>query len=111
METTIKIGDRPLDTQIELQKLEQKLGAQGQKTWAVTARYTVWAHVERNVNEGISDENLEANASLMITIYKVSDLSTRWRVVVEGKPYEVRSIDPISRASLFCTLNLTAIDG
>lgn len=109
METTIRIGD--LDTQVELQKLGQSIGSQGQKTWAVTARYTVWAKVERNVNEGIGDENLEANASLTVTIYKVSDLSTRWRVNVEGKTYEVRSIDPISRASLFCTLTLTAIDG
>ena len=109
METTIRIGE--LDTQVELQKMGQKIGSQGQKSWAIISRAIVWAKVERNVNEAIGDENLEANASLTVTIYKVSDLSTRWRVVVEGKTYEVRSIDPISRASLFCTLSLFAIDG
>lgn len=109
METTIRIGE--LDTQVELQKMGQKIGSQGQKSWAIISRSIVWAKVERNVNEAIGDENLEANASLTVTIYKVSDLSTRWRVVVEDKTYEVRSIDPISRASLFCTLSLSAIDG
>lgn len=109
METSVRVGE--LDTQVELQKLGQSIGAQGQKTWAVTARYTVWAKIERNVNEGIGDENLGANASLTATLYKVRDLSTRWRVLVDGKTYEVRSIDPISRLSHFCTLTLSALDG
>ena len=46
-----------------------------------------------------------------LTLYKFPGLTTRSLVLIDGTPYEVTAIDPISRASLLCTLTLTAIDG
>jgi hypothetical protein len=59
----------------------------------------------------IDNGNLEDGNSLEIHIYKIPGLDTRWRVVVDGKPYEVRSVDMISRLSPVCVLSLFAIDG
>ena len=43
-------------------------------------------------------------------VYKVKPLTTRWRVVVEGRSYEITGIDPISRVSPLCHLTLHAVD-
>ena len=41
---------------------------------------------------------------------KVKGLTTRWRVVVEERSYEITGIDPISRVSPLCHLTLHAVD-
>ena len=66
--------------------------------------------MDRNVSESVTNTNLEQGVEVALTIYKVVALTTRWRVVVEGKTYEITGIDPISRISPLCILTLHAVD-
>lgn len=109
MENKINIGE--LDTLVTIQSCELTIGHQGQKTKVFADKGKVWAKVERNVDETIGESNLEAGQSILLTCYKIAGLTTRWRVLVEGKPYEIRSIDPVSRVSPLNILTLFAIDG
>ena len=96
---------------VALYSMTQTLGDEGQKVWTASEYGDVFARVERVVDETVSDDNLEASAGLTVTIYKVPELTTRWRVVIAGKTYEIGAIDSISRWSPLCTLTLHAIDG
>lgn len=42
--------------------------------------------------------------------YKVAALTTRWRVVLDGKTYAITAIDPISRVSPLCELTLNIVE-
>lgn len=98
-----------LDTLVTLQRNTTTRGAVGQviNTWTDVA--CVWGKVERNTSEGVDDQNYETDQSLRLTIYKQRDLSTRWRVLVGGKPYEIRGINPGDRTDVVCELQLYAI--
>lgn len=109
METRVNIGD--LDTLVTIQLREQTVGSQGQRSWTVTESHEVFASVSRNISESVGSDNLEQVNGVSLTLYKFPGLTTRSLVLIDGKPYEVTAIDPISRASLLCTLTLTAIDG
>lgn len=104
-----RIGD--FDERVTVMRPSLTLGDQGQKRKAWETHSTVWAKVVRRVSEMIDNGNLEDGNSLEIHIYKIPGLDTRWRVVVDGKPYEVRSVDMIGRLSPVCVLSLFAIDG
>lgn len=107
MENRINIGE--LDTLVTIQCASKSIGAQGEnEVWYADFAH-VYAKVDRNVSESVNDMNLEAGQSIFLTIYKIPELTTRWRVLIDGKPYEIRSIDPISRISPLCTLTLGAI--
>jgi head-tail adaptor len=108
MENRINIGE--LDTLVTLQTAVQTIGAQGESVTTFRDHSRVYAKVDRTVNEMVSDGNYEAGQDIALTVYKVPSLTTRWRVVVDGKPYEIRSIDPVSRVSPLCTLSLAAIE-
>lgn len=109
MPDVYQIGD--FDEMVTLRERVIATGDQGQKTYAWRDRSRVWAKVVRRASEMIDNGNLEDGNSLEIHIYKTPGLDTRWRVVVDGKPYEVRSVDMISRISPVCVLSLFAIDG
>ena len=66
--------------------------------------------MDRTVSENVTNTNLEQGVDITLTIYKVAALTTRWRVVVEGKAYEVTGIDPISRVSPLCHLTLSVVE-
>lgn len=103
------IGD--FDTLVTIRRRVTTLGDQGQKTAAWLDHSRVWAKVVRRVSEMIDYGNLEDGRSLEVTIYKIKGLDTRWQVVVDGKPYEIRSVDMVDRLSPVCVLSLFAIDG
>ena len=104
----INIGE--LDTQVTLVEVTQTIGVQGQKQRTETDYATVYAYLEPLTDEMVSDDNLEARTSVAVTIYKVPRLTTRWLLRIGGVPYEIRSIDPISRWSTLCTLTAYTIE-
>lgn len=108
MENKINIGE--LDTLVFLYNVVKTKGTQGELVKTFSEHSGVFAKVTRNVGEYIANENLEQSVDLLITIYKVSGLDTRWRVRVGNRMYEVTAIDPVSRISPLCEVSLHAID-
>lgn len=108
MENKINIGE--LDTLVILQKGEVTQGAQGNKRLEFSEHSRVWAKVVRNINEMMANSNLEEGNVIELTCYKVKSLDRNWRVIVDGIPYEITGIDPISRVSPLCILSLKGID-
>lgn len=108
MENRINIG--LMDTLVLLRSCTITYGAQGAKKYVFEDYDRVFAQVDRNVSESVTNTNLEEGQEITLTIYKVAPLTTRWRVVVEGRTYEITGIDPISRVSPVCHLTLHAVD-
>lgn len=108
MENNINIGE--LDTLVTLQKGVVTTGAQGNKRLEFSDHFRVWAKVERNINEMVANSNLEEGNVIELTCYKVKDLDRNWRVIVDGLPYEITAIDPVSRVSPLNILSLRGID-
>ena len=106
---TINPGE--FDTKVKIQSVTAGRGTQGQRTVSYVDHSTPFAKIERGVDETVQDGNLEASQNLTLTGYKIAAMTTRWRVLVDSKPYEVRSIDPIDRMSPYFILTLHAIDG
>ena len=108
MENRINIGE--LDTKVLLRSCEITYGAQGAKKYTFRDYAEVFAKVDRNVSESVTNTNLEQGVDITLTIYKVAALTTRWRVVLDGKAYEITGIDPISRISPLCHLTLNIVE-
>lgn len=108
MENRINIGK--LDTLVMLRSCEITYGSQGAKKYTFRDYAEVYAKVDRNVSESVTNTNLEQGVDITLTIYKVAALTTRWRVVLDGKAYEITGIDPISRVSPLCHLNLSIVE-
>lgn len=109
MENKINIGE--LDTLVTIQSVTQTRGSQAEVIETFTDIAKVYAKVDRRVSESVNDDNLESGRRIALTIYKIHNLSTRWRVIIGGVPYEILSIDDISRISPLCTLTLGSIAG
>ena len=108
MENNINIGE--LDTLVTLQKGEVTTGAQGNKRLEFSEHSRVWAKVERNINEMVANSNLEEDNTIELTCYKIPSLDRNWRVVIDGVPYGITAIDPVSRVSPLNILTLRGID-
>ena len=108
MENRINIGE--LDTKVTLLQCVISYNTQSAKKYTFTEHSKVFAKVERSVSENVTNTNLEEGQEISLTIYKVSCLTTRWRVVVGGRTYSVSGIDPISRVSPLCIVSLHAVD-
>lgn len=108
MELTVNIGE--LDTLVTVQKCVITRGPQGDKRMEYRDHSRVWAKVERNVNEMVVNDNLEESNAIELTVYKIPGLDRNWRVVVDGIPYSITGIDPISRISPLNVLSLRGID-
>lgn len=98
-----------MDTLVTLQKCVITSGSRSETVTTYQDFAEVWAQVERNIDEYVGNDNLEQNESYTLTIYKVSELTTRWRVVIGSSTYEIRAIDPIDRMSPFCNLTVYSI--
>lgn len=108
MQNAINIGE--LDTRIVVDRYVETRGDESQlvKTWVEHSR--PFAKVARQTSEMVSSGNLEEREILNVTIYKIPELNTRWRIKVEGQPYEISDIDHISRISPLCILTVHSID-
>ena len=104
-----RVNPGELDTKITVQAVSQTRGDQGQKSRSFVTYGEVWAKVEPLTDESVSDDNYEAVTSVSVTLYKIPALTTRWRLVIGGVPYEIASIDPISRYSAFNILTARTI--
>ena len=69
----------------------------------------MYAKVERNVSDMVSNTNLEEGDYVQLTIHKIPELTTRWQIVLDGIDYEITGIDPVSRISPVCVLSLHSI--
>jgi head-tail adaptor len=107
MENRINFGE--LDTLVTVRKGTQTTGTQGEKKFTYTFFRDVYAKVERNVSEIVSDTNLEQGDYIQLTIHKIPELTTRWQIVLAGRDYEITGIDPVSRVSPVCILTIHAI--
>jgi hypothetical protein len=103
------IGD--FDTLVTILERGISTGDQGNKTYTWKPRSRVWAKVVRNLTEMVDNGNLEDGKSLEIHIYKIPGLDTRWRVLVDNVPYEIRNVNMVSRISPVCILSLFSIGG
>ena len=108
MENKINIGE--LDTLVTMQKCVISQGAQGNKRLEYSDHSRVWAKVERNINQMVSNANLEEDNSIELTCYKIAELDRNWRVIIDGVPYEITAIDPVGRISPLNILTLRGID-
>jgi len=108
MESKFNLGQ--LDTLVTVKKGTQSTGPQGEKKFTYTFFRDVYAKVERNVSEIVANTNLEEGDYVQLTIHKIPELTTRWRIVLEGRDYEITGIDPISRVSPVCVLSIHSIN-
>ena len=69
MENRINIGE--LDTKVLLRSCEIGYGAQGAKKYTFRDYAEVFAKVDRNVSESVTNTNLEQGVDITLTIYKV----------------------------------------
>lgn len=99
-----------MDTLIEIQQGKVVTNSVGAKRYVFELHSRVFASIDASDTEGVSNGNLAEGASLSVTIYKIGGLDTRWRVVIAGKPYQIDSLDNISRTSPICTLRVSSIN-
>lgn len=97
-----------LDTRIIVQECVITTGAVAQKRYTFGNDRVVWAKLTRNIDESVVLGNLDQQSSVTATIYKIDGMTTRWRVLIDGVPYSITAIDPISRYSRLCRLTLTS---
>ena len=109
MPDTYQIGE--FDEMVTIRERIIAKGDQGQKTYTWRVHSRVWAKVVRRCSEMVDNGNLEDGRSLEVHIYKIPGLDTRWQVVVDGRPYEIRTVDMVSRISPIWVLSLLAIGG
>lgn len=107
MTTNADIGN--MDTLVTLQSCVITLNDIGQKVKTYADFRKVWAKIDHSVDEQVSLGNLEAGHVIYLTIYKVPELDTRWRVVIKGDPWQITAIDSIERISPIYRLTLQAI--
>lgn len=108
MADSFRIGD--MDTVVVVQGCEVTRGAEGEKVMVYSEHSRPFAKIERTISEAVSHDNLEEGNTLTLTMYKIHDMTTRWRVLIDDVPYEITAIDPIARMSAFCELTVTSID-
>ena len=107
MENRINIGE--LDTLVTVRSCTITTGSQGEKEFSFSDFRDVYAKVDLNVSEFITNTNLEEGQYIQLTIHKIPELTTRWQVIVRGVTYEITGIDPVSRVSPLCVLTLHAV--
>ena len=105
---TFNTGD--LDTLVTIQQCVISYGSEGQKTYTFTDFRDVYANVDRRFSEQVSVGNLEDSDYITLTIYKIPELTTRWRVKIGSQSYEISAIDMGDRLSPFCVLSIKAVD-
>lgn len=108
MELVANVGE--FDALVTIQRCDILKGPQGDKRMVYTFHSKVWAKVVRNINEMVSNSNLEEDNTIELTCYKILDLDRNWRVIIDDIAYGITAIDPISRMSPLNILTLKGID-
>lgn len=108
MENKLNLGE--LDTRVIVQECYITTGPEGEKVMQYVPFSRPFAKIERIASEAVSHDNLEEGQRLSLTMYKIPEMTTRWRIVIDEVPYEITAIDSISRVSPLCLLSVSAID-
>lgn len=108
MENQINIGE--LDTLVTLYAPISGRGSEGEKYSTFEEHSEVFAKVDRDITDQLSFDNYDGRDNATLTIYKVKTMTTRWQVGIDGRRYEVLSIDPISRVSPLCLVNVQSLN-
>lgn len=99
-----------LDTLVTIQQCVITEDSEGGKAYAFTDFRDVYANVDRSMSEQVSIGNLEDGDYITLVIYKIPELTTRWRVKIGTQAYEITRIDLGDRLSPFCVLGIKAVD-
>jgi SPP1 family predicted phage head-tail adaptor len=108
MMNDINIGD--FDTLVTLMSQIISQGTKGEKVVSYAVHSQVLAKIERSDSDAVVDENFESGIQLTMTTYKLSAISTKWRVAVDGKTYDISSVDIGDRMTQYMQLKLTSIE-
>ena len=108
MDNLINIGE--LDTLVTLFSPSASQGSEGEKKSTYARHSDVFAKIDRTVSDQLAYDNFDGRDNAVLSIYKVSGMNTRWQVEIDGRRYEVLSIDPITRVSPLCEVNVQSID-
>lgn len=108
MENQFNIGE--LDTLVTLFAPVSGRGPEGEKYSSFEEFSKVFAKIDRDVADQLSFDNYDGRDNATLTIYKVGTMTTRWQVGIEGRRYEILSIDPVKRVSPLCLVNVQSID-
>lgn len=108
MENRINIGE--MDTLIKVYSCTIDRAAQAEKKFTYSLHSEVFAKVEQDVEESVSNTNLEAVASGTVTIYKIPGMTTRWQLDIHGVRYVIEGIDPVSRISALCRVSVRKLE-
>ncbi len=107
MMTNADIGN--MDTLVMLQSCVITRNDQGAKVKTYANFRKVWAKIDHSVDEQVSLGNLEAGHVIYLTIYKVPELDTRWRVLIGEDAWQITAIDSLDRLSPVYRLTLQSI--
>ncbi|MBO4657949.1 MAG: phage head closure protein [Bacteroidales bacterium] len=99
-----------MDTLVTLQSCTITRNDQGAKDKTYADFRKVWAKIDHSVDEQVAYRNLEAGHVIYLTIYKVKELDTRWRVIIDGDAWQISAIDDMDRLSPVYRLTLEAIN-
>lgn len=91
---------------IDVYECVQSKDSKGAKTETWNLKAHVHARVEPMMTEVDTYDNLAERESLMLTVYRIKEMTTRWRVKWNDKFYDIKSITPVSKISPF--VHLTA---
>lgn len=108
MENRINIG--ALDTLVTLFSPSASQGSEGEKKSTYARHSIVFAKVDRTVSDQLAFDNYDGRDNAVLSIYKVPGMNTRWQVEISGRRYEILSIDPVTRVSPLCEVNVQSID-
>lgn len=104
----VNIGE--MDTLVTVYRVEITRGSGGEKKSVPHLHSRVYAKIEQNADESVSNTNLESVYSATATVYKIQGLTTRWQIGIKGVQYSIQAINPISRISPFCELSIRRIE-
>lgn len=104
----VNIGE--LDTLVAVYTVEITRGDRGEKIYNATEHSRVYARIEQNADESVTNTNLESVQSATATIYKIKGLTTAWQIGIRGVRFAIEAVNPISRISPFCELSIRRIE-
>ena len=99
MADSVNIGR--FDERITLLACETSIGARGEKVESYHPVKDTLALIEPATSESDAANNIYSGHSIYATMYRVPGMDTRWRILWQGKQYNIKTIDPIERISPF----------
>lgn len=99
MADSVNIGR--FDERITLLSCETTIGTRGEKVETYRPVRETVAHVEPATSESDASNNIFSGRSINITLYRVKEMDTRWRIRWRGKAYNIKTIDAVDRISPF----------